>query len=177
MENYLRVIKRAIKKLKNMGLFLKLNYELRYAGTKSKSDLTQKVVGYVADNIREMTWQESISNQLRKVERHHTTLGVFLRLFDIKDIENGKLKSYARYKQKEDKLVIDQMLVLNKYVDLPENEMRKKICDDIFDYLKEILEKYKDRFQDFDAITFIPLLQERIEEIKDYKLKDDYISE
>ena len=94
-----------------MGLFFKLNYELRYAGTKSKNEVTQKVVGYVADNLRDMAWQESISNQLRKEERPHTTLGIFLRLFDVKDIENGKLKSYARYKQKEDKLVIDQMLV------------------------------------------------------------------
>jgi hypothetical protein len=69
------------------------------------------------------------------------------------------------------------MLVLNDYADLPEDDMRKKICDDVFDYLKEISEKYKGRFQDFDAIAFIPLLKERIEEIKDYKLKDDYISE
>jgi hypothetical protein len=140
---------------------------LRYAGTKSKSEATQKVVGYLADNLRDMAWQESIFHQLRKVERHHTTLSIILRLFDIKDIEEGKLKSYARYKQKEDKLVIDQMLVLNKYADLQEDEMRRKICDDVFDYLKEILEKYKGRFQDFDAITFIPLLKERIEEIKD----------
>jgi hypothetical protein len=157
-----------------MGLFLQLNYELRYAGTKSKNEVTQKVVGYVADNLRGMAWQESISNQLRKEERHHITLGVILRLFDAKDIEKGKLKSYARYKQKEDKLVIDQMLVLNEYVDLQEDEMRKKLCDDIFGYLKEMLIKYKDRFQDFDAIAFIRLLKERIEEIKDYKLKDDY---
>ncbi|MDR1178972.1 MAG: hypothetical protein LBK44_00575 [Spirochaetales bacterium] len=94
-----------------MGLFLKLNYELHYAGTKSKSEVTQKVVGYIADNLRDMAWQESISNQLRKVEKHHTTVGIILRLFDIKDIEEGKLKSYARYMKNDDKLIIDQMLV------------------------------------------------------------------
>jgi hypothetical protein len=67
-----------------MGLFLKLNYELHYAGTKSKSEATQKVVGYIADNLRDMAWQESIFHQLRNVERHHATLGIILRLFDIK---------------------------------------------------------------------------------------------
>jgi hypothetical protein len=158
-----------------MGIFSTITFEARYAGSEDKNKKKSKVVKYICDHIQDYGWQESIVNKLRNTNDHHTTLSIFLRLFDAKDIENGKLKSYARYKQKEDKLVIDQMLVLNEYVDLQEDEMRKRICDDVFGYLKEILEKYKGRFQDFDAIAFLPLLKKRIEEIKDYKLKDDYI--
>ncbi|QWX84246.1 hypothetical protein H0I23_00925 [Cellulophaga sp. HaHaR_3_176] len=160
-----------------MGTFLTMSFEARWAGNKEKTNLTQKVIGYIADNLRDMVWQESISNQLCKVDGHHTNLRIVLRLFDIKDIEEGKLKSLARYKKKDDKLVIDQMLVINKYSDLPENEMRIKMCDEIVEYVEQILIKYKDRFQDFNAIAFIPLFKERMEEIKEYKLKDDYVNE
>ncbi len=51
-------------------------------------------------------------------------------------------------------------------IDLSEDEVRAKMCDDIFNYLEMNLIKYKDRFQDFDAIGFIPLLKERIDGIK-----------
>ena len=149
-----------------MGTFLKSTIEARWAGNKEKTNLTQKVVEYIADGLRDMSWQESISNQLRKSDGHHTNLYIVLRLFDIKDIEEGKLKSFARYKKKDEKLVIDQMLVLNEYSNLPEDEMRIKMSDEIFEYVEKILIKYKNRFQDFDAITFIPMLKERIEEIK-----------
>jgi hypothetical protein len=160
-----------------MGTFLTITFEAQYAGSEEKNKKKSKVIIYICDHIQDYEWQESISNQLRSTNGHHTNLAIILRLFDMKNIEKGNLKSYARYKQKEDKLIIDQMLVLNKYADLPENEMRKKICDDVFDYLKEILEKYKDRFQDFNAVAFLPLLKERIEKIKDYILKDDYANE
>ena len=153
-----------------MGLFLGLSYELRYTGTIEKSDMLQKVVRYIADNLRDLVWQDLISNRLCKVERHHKTIFIVLRLFDIKDIEEGNLKSYARYKKADDKLVIDQMLILNEYADLLEDEMKKKPCDDIFDYLKEILKKYKDRFLDFDSIAFLPLLEERFKKTKENKL-------
>lgn len=129
-----------------------------------------KVARYIIDNLNNMMWQQSISNQLQKIDKHHTSLSIILRLFDIKDIKEGKLKSYARYKQNKDKLVIDQMLVLNKYVNFQEDEMRNKLCDDIFIYLKEMLKKYKDRFQDFDAIALITLLEEQIKKITSLKI-------
>ena len=151
-----------------MGIFLTIGFEARYAGTEEKNKLTLKVLDYINYNLRAEEWQESVSGQLRNLEIQysHITISITLRLFDIKDIEEGKLKSFARYKKKEDKLVIDQMLIINEYSDLPEDEMRIKMCDEIFEYVKEILIKYKDRFQDFDAISFIPLLKERIEKIK-----------
>jgi hypothetical protein len=157
-----------------MGSFLNIVYESRYAGSFEANVKQNKVVGYISDNLQDIAWQESISDQLQKIDKHHTSLSIFLRLFDIKDIEEGKLKSYARYKQKEDKLIIDQMLVLNEYVNFQEDEMRNKLCNDIFIYLKEMLIKYKDRFQNFEAIPFIPLLKERIERIKNQEFKDDY---
>lgn len=129
-----------------------------------------KVARYIIDNLNNMMWQQSISNQLQKIDKHHTSLSIILRLFDIKDIKEGKLKSYARYKENKDKLVIDQMLVLNKYVNFQEDEMRNKLCDDIFIYLKEMLKKYKDRFQDFDAIALITLLEEQIKKITSLKI-------
>jgi hypothetical protein len=157
-----------------MGTFLKITYESRYAGDFENNVKQNKVLDYIIDNLNNMMWQESISNQLQKIDRHHTSLSIILRLFDIKDIKEGKLKSYARYKQKEDKLVIDQMLVLNEYVDFQEDEMRKKLCDDIFIYLYEMLIKYKDRFQDFDSVAFVSLLEKQIEKIKNNEFEDNF---
>ncbi|WP_202112995.1 MULTISPECIES: hypothetical protein [unclassified Gilliamella] len=157
-----------------MGTFLKITYESRYAGDFENNVKQIKVARYIIDNLNNMMWQESISNQLQKIDKHHTSLSIILRLFDIKDIEEGKLKSYARYKKKEDKLIIDQMLVLNEYVNFQEDEMRIKLCDDIFIYLKEMLIKYKDRFQDFDAIAFITLLEEQIKKIKNNEFEDNF---
>lgn len=157
-----------------MGIFLEITYESRYAGNFENNVKQIKVARYIIDNLNNMIWQESISNQLQKIDRHHISLSIILRLFDIKDIEKGKLKSYARYMRKKDELEIDQMLVLNKYVNLSEDEMRNELCNDIFIYLKELLIKYKDHFQDFDSVTFIPLLENRIEKIKNNEFEDNY---
>ena len=157
-----------------MGIFLTTTYEARYAGTEEKNKLKKKVISYITHNLYDHEWQDSISEQIRKLEKqyHHITFRIVLRLFDVKDIEEGNLKSYARYKKKEDKLVIDQMLVLNDYADLSEDEMRIKMCDEVFEYAEKMLLKYKDRFKDFDVIKFIPLLKERIEDIKAHKFED-----
>ena len=157
-----------------MGIFLKITYESRYAGNFENNVKQIKVARYIIDNLNNMIWQKSISNQLQKIDRHHISLSIILRLFDIKDIEKGKLKSYARYMRKKDKLVIDQMLILNKYVNLSEDELRNELCNDIFIYLKELLIKYKDHFQDFDSMAFIPLLENRIEKIKNNEFEDNY---
>gem|GEM_PF-243034 len=171
---YLWGIKLAIKKQKLMGIFLEIIYESRYAGNFENNVKQIKVARYIIDNLNNMIWQESISNQLQKIDRHHISLSIILRLFDIKDIEKGKLKSYARYMRKKDELDIDQMLVLNKYVNLSEDEMRNELCNDILIYLKELLIKYKGHFQDFDSVAFIPLLENRIEKIKNNEFEDNY---
>lgn len=157
-----------------MGLFFKITYEARYAGSFESNVKQIKVLDYIIDNMNNMNWQLSISNQLQKVDRHHISLSIILRMFDIKHINEGNLKSYARYTKKEDSLHIDQMLALNDYVNLQEDEMRSKLCDDIFVYLKEMLIKYKDRFQDFDSIKFITILEERFNKIKNNEFEDDF---
>ena len=162
------------KKTRTYGYFLKITYESRYAGNFENNVKQIKVARYIIDNLNNMIWQKSISNQLQKIDRHHISLSIILRLFDIKDIEKGKLKSYARYMRKKDKLVIDQMLILNKYVNLSEDELRNELCNDIFIYLKELLIKYKDHFQDFDSVAFITLLENRIEKIKNNEFEDNY---
>lgn len=149
-----------------MGIFLTIGLETQHTGSEEKNKLALKVLKYVTYNLRVDEWQESLSGQVRKLEGHHITLRIVLRFFRQKNIQEGNLKSLFRYKKKDDKLVIDQMIIIDDYIGLPEDEMRVKMCDEIFEYAEGILIKYKDRFQDFDAITFIPLFKERIEKIK-----------
>lgn len=157
-----------------MGTFLKITFESRYAGSFETNVKQIKVVSYISDNLQSMTWQESISNQLQKINTHHTSLSLILRLFHREDIEKGKLKSYARYISKKDKLEINQILILDEYIDLSEDEMRDRLCNNIFEYLKEMLIKYENRFQNFDSIVFIPLLEKRIKRIKNQEFEDNY---
>lgn len=157
-----------------MGLFLTITYQSQGGSTAEKAYRNQKVLSYIIDSLNDQFWQYPIAAKLRKLDEKYThiTLSTILRFFDQKNIDLGKLKSYARYFKKDDKLVIDQMLPLNKYETLSEDETRNALCDDIFDYFQEIILKYKDRFLDFDAVSFVPLLKQRFEEIK----KQKYIS-
>lgn len=157
-----------------MGTFLRITYESRYAGNFDNNVKQNKILDYIIDNLNNTMWQESISDQLQKTVKHHISLSIFLRLFDVKDIKEGRLKSFTRYKQKEDILVIDQMLALNEYISFPEDEMRNKLCNAILIYLKEVLIKYKNRFQDFDSVAFIPLLENQFEKIINNEFEDDF---
>lgn len=57
-------------------------------------------------------------------------------------------------------------MALDEYIELSEDEMRHQLCDTYFNCLEEILIKYKERFQNLDPIAFIPLLRERMLQIK-----------
>lgn len=157
-----------------MGTFLKITFEARYAGSFDANIKQLKVIGYIMENLQNMAWQESISHQVQKIDKHHKSLSIILRLFHRENIEKGKLKSYARYFQKEDQLKIDQMLVLDEYINLPEDEMRRQLCDDVSKYVEEMMIKYKERFQNIDSIAFIPLFRERIKRIKNQEFEDNY---
>ena len=151
-----------------MGIFLKITYESQGGKTAKKAFTNQKVLACIIDGLNDYPWQETISGKLTTLDQKysHIALGAILRFFHLKNIEAGNLKSFARYLKKDDKLIIDQMLIIDKYENLSEDETRKALCEDIFLYFKEIILKYKDRFLDFDAVAFIPLLEERFEEIK-----------
>lgn len=156
-----------------MGIFLKITYDSQGGKTAEKAFTNQKVLDYIIDGLNDYPWQESISGKLTTLDQKysHIALGTILRFFHQKNIEAGNLKSFARYIKKDDKLIIDQMLIIDKYENLSEDETRKALCNDIFQYFKEIILKYKERFLDFDAGVFIPYLEERFEEIKDNKLR------
>ena len=162
-----------------MGIFLKITYDSQGGKSQEKAFTNQKVLDYIIDGLNDYLWQESISGKLTALDQKysHIALGTILRFFHLKNIEIGNLKSFARYIKKDDKLIIDQMLILDKYENLSEDETRKALCDDIFPYFKEIILKYKDRFIDFNALIFIPLLEERFEEIKNGKLISTRISD
>lgn len=162
-----------------MGIFLKITYDSQGGKSPEKAFVNQKVLDYIIDGLNDFLWQGSISGKLTTLDQKysHIALSTILRFFHLKNIEAGNLKSFARYIKKDDKLIIDQMLIIDKYENLSEDETRKALCDDIFLYFKEIILKYKDRFLDFDAVVFIPLLEERFGEIKDGKLVSTRMSE
>ena len=120
-----------------------------------------------------MIWKYEISNQVQRIDKNNRSWAVVFRLLRIKDIEKSGLKSYARYIQKKDILNIDQILALDEYIELSENEMRHQLCDTYFNRLEEILIKYKKRFQNLDPIAFIPLLRERMLQIKNQEFTDN----
>lgn len=151
-----------------MGIFLKITYDSQGGKTAEKAIINQNILDNILNSFNDYAWQDSISSKLTTLDPKysHIALGTILRLFHLKNIEAGNLKSFARYVKKDDKLIIDQMLVIDKYEDLSENETRQAFCNDILQYFKEVILKYKGHFQDFDAVSFIPLLEERFEKIK-----------
>ena len=157
-----------------MGVFLVITYDLRWAGSLEANEKQKKVVNYISANLGDMIWQEEISNQVQRIDKNHISLAIVFRLFRREDIEKSSLKPYARYIQKKDILNIDQMLALGEYIELSEDEMRHQLFDTYFNRLEEILIKYKERFQNLDSIAFIPLLRERILQIKNQEFTDDY---
>ena len=85
-----------------MGVFLSITYDLRWAGSFEANVKQDKVVNYIATNLGDMIWQEEISNQVQRIDKHHISLAIVLRLFRREDIKKNSLKSYARYIQKKD---------------------------------------------------------------------------
>lgn len=155
-----------------MGLFLRITYQSQGGRTVEKAFINRKVLSYIIDGLNDGNWQDSISIKLTSLDPQysHIAIDAILRFFLSENIEGGNLKSFYRYQKKDDKLIIDQMLTIDKYDDLSEDETRKALCDDIFLYFKDVILKYKDRFLDFDAVAFIPLLEERFGDIKNGKL-------
>ena len=155
-----------------MGLFLRITYQSQGGRTVEKAFINRKVLSYIIAGLNDGNWQDSISIKLTTLDPQysHIAIDAILRFFLSENIEGGNLKSFYRYLKKDDKLIIDQMLTIDKYDDLSEDETRKALCDDIFLYFKDVILKYKDRFLDFNAVAFIPLLEERFGDIKNGKL-------
>lgn len=158
-----------------MGIFFKITCESQGAKTVEKAFINNSVLDYILNSLNDYTWQDQISSKLRTLnpQYSHITLGTILRLFLLNNIEAGNLKSFSRYIKKDDKLVIDQILVADKYESLSEDETRQAICDEVYNYFEEVILKNKAKFQDFDAATFVPLLKKRFQDIKEKKMASD----
>ncbi|SEK35266.1 hypothetical protein [Rhodococcus maanshanensis] len=151
-----------------MGIFLKITYDSQGGKTAEKATINQNILDGVLNSLNDYAWQDRIAPQLRNLDSQfsHIALGLILRFYHKINVEKGNLRSLARYIKKDDKLLVDQILVVDEYEDLSERGTRTQLCDDIVNHLEQALMRYKDRFQDFDAVAFIPLLRERFEEIK-----------
>ncbi len=158
-----------------MGSFLSITSDTHYAKDIENVIKLAKVEHYITKYINDMKWQESISAQLREIDSYHVSVSVILRLFRRDIIKDSNLKSITRYYKAKQRLRIDQMLDLDAYLDLPENEIRKRLCDDIFSYLEEMLKKYQKLLHNnLDVTILLPLLRERIEAIKNEEFLDDF---
>ncbi|MDH6279592.1 hypothetical protein [Prescottella agglutinans] len=151
-----------------MGIFLKITYDSQGGTTAEKATVNQGILDDVLNSLNDYAWQDRIAPRLRNLDAQfsHITLGLILRFYRKVNVDKGNLRSLARYIKKDDKLLVDQMLVVDAYEDLSAGETRTQLCDDIVSHLEQALVKYRDRFQDFDAVAFIPLLRARFEEIK-----------
>ena len=153
-----------------MGVFLNLTFELHSADTRSQNKLLGKIIDYFCDNLSDIHWQELISKETGKNAESQIAINVILRFFRQKMIEEGNLKSYAKYIKKDECLIIDPIFTLEDYMNLNEDELREKICNDVLRLLESILTKYRERFNDFDVTVFMPFLRDRVKEIKSGKL-------
>jgi hypothetical protein len=147
-----------------MGIFLKITYDSQGGQTVAKAIINQNILDSILNSLNDYVWQDSISGKLTTLDPKysHIVLGTILRFYHLKNIKTGNLRSFARYLKKDNKLIIDQILMIDKYDGLSADETRKALCDDIFVHFKHIILKYKNHFQDFDAVSFIPLLEERL---------------
>lgn len=151
-----------------MGIFLKITYDSQGGKTAEKATINQGILDDVLNSLNDYAWQDRIAPQLRNLDAQfsHIALGLILRFYHKVNVEKGDLRSLVRYIKKDDKLLVDQILVVDEYEELSEWETRTHLCDDIVSHLEQSLMKYRDRFQDFDAVAFIPFLRERFEDIK-----------
>ncbi|MGW4099784.1 hypothetical protein [Mycobacterium sp. NPDC004974] len=147
---------------------MKITYDSQGGKTAEKATINQGILDDVLNSLNDYAWQDRIAPQLRNLDAQfsHIALGLILRFYHKVNVEKGDLRSLVRYIKKDDKLLVDQMLVVDEYEELSEWETRTHLCDDIVSHLEQSLMKYRDRFQDFDAVAFIPFLRERFEEIK-----------
>jgi len=153
-----------------MGIFLKITCDSQGGKTAEKATVNQGILDDVLNGLNDYAWQDRISPQLRNLDAQfsHITLGLILRFYHKVNVEKGDLRSLARYIKKDDKLLVDQMLVVDEYEDLSEGETRTRLCGDIVSHLEQVLIRYSDRFRDFDAVAFIPLLGKRFAEIEQH---------
>lgn len=101
----------------------------------------------------------------RENSENQIALAIVVRLFDTEMITNNNIKSYYKYDRIKNRLNIDMILHLEKYIHLPEIEIIENISKDIYEYLSVVLKKYSNRLIDFNVPVFLSTLNERLKGI------------
>lgn len=61
--------------------------------------------------------------------------------------------------------MIDQVLVTADYAALSADETRRLMSAQVREQIEAMMQKYRTRFQDFDAEAFVPMLRSRFDHI------------
>lgn len=157
-----------------MGTFFSCSFDRQYARDFENNIIQGKVIQYITHNIDDTKWQESISRQAQEEDKYHRSFFFVVRLYRKDRIEQYNYKSNARFIKADQCLSMNVMLDLDKYLDLPEDTIRQMMCDDIFGYVEAMLIKYQKRLHNLNIEAFMPLFQQRILDIKNAVLEDNF---
>lgn len=85
-----------------MGLFFKITSESQGAETVEKAIINNNVLNNILDGLNDYYWQDELAKKLRILhpQYSHVTISSILRLFLLKNVESGNLKSFSRYIKK-----------------------------------------------------------------------------
>ncbi len=146
-------------------MFLIITYDVRWGGTKSLNDKLVHSVSCVCDYMQNYEWQQTVNNRIRKNSENLIVLAIVIRLFNTKMIADSNIKSYYRYDKNNNRLNMDIIFNLDKYIELSEKDIIKNISNDLYEYLSIILPKYSNRLIDFNIPVFLLALNEKLKGI------------
>lgn len=146
-------------------MFLIITYDVRWGGTKSLNDKLVHSVSCVCDYMQNYEWQQTVNNRIRKNSENLIVLAIVIRLFNTKMIADSNIKSYYRYDKNNNRLNMDIIFNLDKYIELSEKDIIKNISKDLYEYLSIILPKYSNRLIDFNIPVFLLALNEKLKGI------------
>lgn len=146
-------------------MFLIITYDVRWGGTKSLNDKLVHSVSCVCDYMQNYEWQQTVNNRIRKNSENQIVLAIVIRLFNTKMIADSNIKSYYRYDKNSNRLNMDIIFNLDKYIELSEKDIIKNISNDLYEYLSIILPKYSNRLIDFNIPVFLLALNEKLKGI------------
>lgn len=146
-------------------MFLIIIYDVRWGGTKSLNDKLVHSVSCVCDYMQNYEWQQTVNSSIRKNSENQIVLAIVIRLFNTKMIADSNIKSYYRYDKNSNRLNMDIIFNLDKYIELSEKDIIKNISNDLYEYLSIILPKYSNRLIDFNIPVFLLALNEKLKGI------------
>lgn len=149
---------------------------MKFLSVASQLAYSKKIIGlhnlidYVKTSLEDNDWQDSIRKEFIYQEKEQSSYNPFvliaIRFFDERA---SHLKSFNRFKNKEERLLIDLVFFVEEYENFNDDELVFTFCENLYPILEESLLKYKKRFIHFDVQKFLPYLRNRIEDIKNRK--------